>query len=148
MAHLSPRSLSFLNDEHRLIHIMVYLCLTLPWITSGDLDLLYMIPKNPGDPICGTLIRQRPLAILISALGRRSRHIPKRISRQLPPGGFVILFTNVVFYPPAAEFFILTSCCSMVPELSVMFIRPACRAAACGGRIFGEGIDWSCIINC
>ena len=87
MAHVSPRSLSFLDDYDRLIHFMLSLRLALPWITSGDLDLLYLIPKNPGDPISCTLIRERPLAILISALGRRSWHIPKRISRLLNPGG-------------------------------------------------------------
>jgi len=73
---------------------------------------------------------------------------PKGLADYYTPGGFIVLFMNVVFYP-APEFFIFTNCCSMVlPEFNVMFIRPACRAAACGGRIFGEGIDWSCIINC
>jgi len=116
LAHLSPRSLSFLDDEHRLIHIMVYLCLTLPWITSGDLDLLYMIPKNPGDPICGTLIRQRPLAILISAFGRRSWHIPERISRLLNAG---------LDYCPLHECGVLPSTSSRVLHINKLLLDSA-----------------------
>jgi hypothetical protein len=83
LAYVSPRCLSFLHDDDRLIHFMLYLCLSLPRITSDDFDRLDLISKNPRDPISCTLIRKRPLAILISSLGLLRWHIPKRITRLL-----------------------------------------------------------------
>jgi hypothetical protein len=68
---------------------MLYLCLGLPWVNSDGFDLLDLISENPRDPISCTLIRKRPLAILISSLGCRSCHIPKRIARLLNPGWLV-----------------------------------------------------------
>ncbi len=70
---------------------MLNICFSLPWITSKDFDLLDLISKNPRDPISCTLIRNRPLAILIRTLGWRGWYIPKWITRLLKP--------LLVYYP-------------------------------------------------